>query len=192
MESLNDYGGYSHGGKTRKAVRGLENGATVSMRCLDCNKLNYVPRLALHRAASPRCSACGGPMEEIDVSRKRSGLETTKKLTKAISHGRKSSRRCPGCGCAIADNVGLESHLTDETDCRHYHVESGRYLLFPGSDKATIPGTVHIVKASGGGKPWHVVGLNGEGETVTLTKCRTKGMAEAAIDLAFGPVELAR
>lgn len=68
---VSDYGGSNVGRrvayrKSFKIGEGLE-----SYRCLDCHKCRFVSRIEWTRAARPRCTACGGQLDETKTTAKR-------------------------------------------------------------------------------------------------------------------------
>lgn len=185
MASQNDYGGNRvHGSPGRHAVG---RGSRHSMRCRDCGTLRYVLPVELRRAASPRCMACGGPLEQLEVDRKRMGLP------KRIEPSRSTklvTRRCPACGVPIRHNRDLAAHLVATLMCREYH---GRErLVFPWQGAMVIPGSIIVERNDRSYKRWEVVGISTGGAMVSMGTWTTKRMAQDWIQEHLGPVELAR
>lgn len=184
MGFVDDYGGNAYGGRRRNK----RSSSLVSMRCRDCQTLRFVSPRELTRASSPRCMKCGGPLEELDVSRKRQGLPA---VAKAMKTRRSATRRCPACGSAIDNNEFLYRHLLCLPDCVEYHRAEGKCLAAAGSDVHIIPGTVHIIRTTGS-RPWRVMAVTSEGGIVELRKESALYLCKQYINEEFGPVELAR
>lgn len=156
MGMIFDYGGNRPSVRHRRANYG-DSAGTVSMRCLDCDKLRYVTPKELQRAARPRCLCCAGPLEEIDVSRKRRGL--TKKAKLAIASASKKTPRCKACGVKVPDfgrgqvAAGLALHMTGSRDCLRYYVDSGYvreicgFRVIAGTERSEKVGSMFGIQA---------------------------------------------
>lgn len=179
---VNDYGGNSYG-----SVRstGLRKDRLLSMRCTECEKLRYVTSRELQRAASPRCMGCGGPLEEIVVSKKRRGVPTKKKAR--IVRGR--TNRCAACGIAFNTNNDLYRHLSADIDCVRYHREEGHITEFGGD--SFIKKTIHIEAnpASTISKRYEVQAVDCRGKCRVLRAFARQYEATDWLREQFGPVE---
>jgi hypothetical protein len=90
------------------------------MRCISCNKLNYLGFLETQRASAPRCNACGGGLSEIEESHKRRTGCSYKKAEKvaAANLGAKPFI-CATCKIKFRSAVALGLHVKE----RHLDAE---------------------------------------------------------------------
>ena len=99
-----------HGGN-RKTFVSLRTGSARSLRCRDCDKLQYVARAAFFRSKAPRCYLCGGVIVETPMAqKKRTGLSAAQ--LKGGCPGVKPLR-CPFCETAFRSEAGLNLHIRD-------------------------------------------------------------------------------
>jgi NAD-dependent SIR2 family protein deacetylase len=111
---INDFGGKSAAGNGKRSVL-LTGHNLISMRCLSCNKLNYLGFLETQRASAPRCNACGGGLSEIEESHKRRTGCSYKKAEKvaAANLGEKPFS-CDTCKTKFRSAVALSLHVKEK------------------------------------------------------------------------------
>jgi len=181
MGNQYDYGGDAH--RTRKKYKtGLGN--RRSFRCLSCNKLRYVLRSELGRAANVRCLECGGALEETPADKKNENYQKPEKTKKSKDHRR---RRCPNCGELAVTNRDLAAHLLLREKCLEYHMLT-RSLFISGSH--IVPGTVIVVKIRSA--RWVVKAMSSSCEVVEIFKSNTRESCRSWVYEQLGQVGLAR
>jgi ribosomal protein L34E len=106
-----DFGGSNY---RRPRKRTFDPHRDVTLRCLDCDRLQYVLLAELHRAARPRCIACGGPLDETEATRERRADD---QLSVQLS----DAEPCLGCGRLFHGIDALRLHLlvSDACACAH-------------------------------------------------------------------------
>jgi hypothetical protein len=144
------------------------------MRCLDCNALRYLDIATANRAAKPHCIKCGGPLEEIDVSRKRWDLPTKTQLASELEKRKERKKenkiRCLGCGITFSEpsaSIGkdlseyLAVHLQGNEKCCDAYVEEDEIVKVVNLSLAIIP-TLYTEKQ--GYNQVGVVGISPSGD----------------------------
>jgi hypothetical protein len=111
---INDFGGNNAAGNSKRSML-LTGHNLISMRCLSCNKLNYLGFRETQRAAAPRCNACGGGLSEIEASHKRRTGCSYKKAEKiaAVNLGAKPFS-CDTCKTKFRSAVALSMHVKEK------------------------------------------------------------------------------
>lgn len=109
---VKDFGGGPRGPRHRSVL--LEGHNLISMRCISCNKLNYVGFLETQRAAAPRCTACGGGLMEIETSYKRRTGCSYKKAEKMVSQLGAKPFTCETCKKKFRSAVALRLHAQEQ------------------------------------------------------------------------------
>jgi hypothetical protein len=135
---------------------------------------------------------CQGPLEMIDSSRKREGLEAKKYVA---TEAKPLKRRCPSCGSLVLSNADLFSHLIAEQECLQYHIDEDK--LLPVSDSSNllvVPGSIHVKKSSEKprSRPWVAIAVSESGSVVELIRSAVRQECRDFVSEHFGPVELAR
>ena len=116
MTRTSDYGGH---GQDRKAAtaRKIKDKNHRSYFCLDCGKRRLVHPKELGRRAMPRCTSCGGTLEETETSVKRRLGVTKKQLAKELNDGlgvyEIKQYECPHCHERFRSQGGLAVHVNE-------------------------------------------------------------------------------
>jgi hypothetical protein len=127
---INDFGGKSAAGDGKRSVL-LTGHNLISMRCISCNKLNYVGFLETQRAAAPRCNACGGGLMEIEESYKRRTGCSYKKAEKMVASLGEKPFTCETCKTKFRSAVALGLHVKEKhpdaapVDARQMELDHG-------------------------------------------------------------------
>ena len=129
-----DFGGNSAADRNPKVV--VRKGPNLgSYRCLSCGHLDYLPRWAWARAAKPRCTACGGALEESEGSRQRaqprSKRRAADKAHDAAMTAIRSSIPCWSCGRRCKDEAELAVHVGSDSSCLYEYKADKKTVRLP-------------------------------------------------------------
>lgn len=112
MAQTSDFGGHNHG---RASCKKVTKQSCRSYRCRDCNHLRYVTHVELSRAAAPRCTFCGGSLEETDPSFKHNTGKTKRRVEIESNHGCPGEKphECHHCRKRFRSEGGLAIHIKE-------------------------------------------------------------------------------
>jgi DNA-directed RNA polymerase subunit RPC12/RpoP len=105
-----DFGGAGN----KRIRRNTEGEDLLSLRCISCNKLNYLNYRQTQRAARPRCNACGGGLAEIETSFKRRTGKTYKGAVRDLESSVNKPYACATCQKRFRTTVALELHVKEQ------------------------------------------------------------------------------
>lgn len=164
---IDDYGGNSYGGRRRTRAG---SGSHQSFRCRDCQKIRYVHRRELARAAQPRCLACGGTLEETESEQKRHKQERKQVIERQF--------RCRICGVAMGPfcNDSTMRHLMSSGECRQELFRDG-WTMACGA----FFGTLTINRLETSHKRWEVRGVVLDGRDISIGRFHTQTAAKQFI-----------
>lgn len=175
--SVRDHGGESAG--RRSIIRTREN--IYSFRCVECQAVRYVIPRELSRAAAPRCTKCGGALEQTEASRQRyvdRSDATRVALGTAGSAGEADPGiRCLVCGKKWSDGSYLAIHLRDTQECRDGYWRDQPIVVVNGL--SVIQASLHIEHR--GMNSWYVRGTMRSGVISQIVRYSTKGECLKAI-----------
>ena len=84
----------------------------VSLRCLDCKRLQFTTEKLVARAARVKCHFCGGRVERTDAYEKRIRREEAARA-KAKGGGVMRPYPCTSCPKSFRGLVGLKMHVVE-------------------------------------------------------------------------------
>lgn len=121
--NISDYGGNAHYRRGARTTR-MSREKLRSFRCSDCNKIRFLTRLELTRAAVQHCLECGGSLEETKASRKRRIQQTdAQKLAIAGAYdfdtdeNVSATQYCICCESGWTDKNALFLHVVTKSEC---------------------------------------------------------------------------
>lgn len=115
---IRDESGSSYGSR-RSHTHKIAKGKTIVMRCDDCGTSRVVAPIETHRAAQPRCLACGGHLSICQAE-----LDRTR--DKRVPLVRMNGVKCKACGKKFLESTDLDRHLQDvNSDCAEEYRREG-------------------------------------------------------------------
>lgn len=165
IPSLHDYGGNQHG---RRVKRTKEN--AFSHVCRDCNKMQYIPKRELYRAARPRCYHCGGTLLETEATTKKIKEKEDlvaeakgKPREKFFGIFKRAEIKCPGCYLGF-DSKAFATHIKNAGFCRRETISNG--LTVEYDPYTFIRYTFRYIRMEKTNKRWAVLADTVDGKTL--------------------------